>query len=99
MTHRNFEDGNRSREELKTRTLVADIERVIYILDSDIAAEEEQARVSDRSQAEYPMLARALAARRDNLQDTVEALKSDFRLCRPIRSTRRKGCRAGPPAS
>jgi hypothetical protein len=76
MKHqRHFDQGNRSREALKTQTLVADIERVVQILDSDISAEEEQARVSDRSQAEYPMLARTLAARRDNLRETLAALK------------------------
>jgi hypothetical protein len=76
MKHqRHFEYGNRSREVLQTRTLIADIDRIVQILNSDIAAEEEQARIFDRSQAEYPILARALAARRDNLQGTIAALE------------------------
>jgi hypothetical protein len=54
--------------------LIADIDRVVRILDSDIAAEEERARVFDRSDAMYPILARALAARRDNLKGTIAAL-------------------------
>jgi hypothetical protein len=72
---RHFELGNRSREALRTRTLIADIDRIVQILNSDIAAEEEQARVFDRSQVEYPMLARTLTARRDNLRHTIAALQ------------------------
>ena len=72
---RHFDYGNRSREALQTRSLIADIDRVVQILDSDIAAEEETARVFNRSQAEYPMLARTLAARRDNLKGTIAALE------------------------
>jgi len=76
MKHqRHFEYGNPSREELQTRSLIADIDRIVQIIDSDIAAEEENASVFDRSQAEYPMLARSLAARRDNLKGTIAALE------------------------
>ena len=76
MKHqRHFEHGNRSREALQTRSLIADIDRVVQILDSDIAAEEEKAVIFDSSQTEYPMLARTLAARRDNLRGTIAALK------------------------
>ncbi|MCP4615629.1 MAG: hypothetical protein GY844_04240 [Bradyrhizobium sp.] len=62
-------------EVLQTRRLIADIRRVVAILDSDIAAEEEMARVSDVKLAEYPMVARALAARRDNLELTLASLE------------------------
>jgi hypothetical protein len=55
--------------------LIADIDRIVQILNSDIAGEEEQAGVFDRSQVEYPMLARTLTARRDNLRHTVAALQ------------------------
>jgi hypothetical protein len=44
--------------------LIANINRVVQILDSDIAAEEEQARAFDRSKIGDPMPARTLAARR-----------------------------------
>jgi hypothetical protein len=54
--------------------MIGDIDRVVRILDCDIATEEERARISDRSDAAYPMLARTLAARRDNLRDTIAAL-------------------------
>jgi septation ring formation regulator EzrA len=76
MKHqRHFEYGNRSREALQTRTLIADIDRIVQILSGDIAAEEKQAGVFDRSRADYPMLARKLAARRDNLAGTIAALE------------------------
>ena len=72
---RHFEYRTPSREAMQTRTLIADIDRVVQILNSDIAAEEEQAGVFDRSLAEYPMVARTLAARRDNLKGTIAALE------------------------
>ena len=76
MKHQpHFGKATPTREALQTRILIADINRVVQILDSDIAAEEEQARVFDRSKVGYPMLARTLAARRDNLMDTIAALE------------------------
>ena len=76
MKHRrHFEYRNRSREAMQTRSLIADIDRVVQIIDSDIVAEEENASVFDKSQVEYPMLARTLAARRDNLKGTIAALE------------------------
>ena len=76
MKHqRRFEYGNRSLEVLQTRTLIADIDRIVQILNSDIAAEENEACIFDQSQPEYPILARALVARRDNLLGTIAALE------------------------
>lgn len=76
MKHQHhFESAIQPREAAKTRTLIADIDRIVQILDSDIAAEEERARIFDCSQVEYPMLARTLAARRDNLRVTIAALE------------------------
>jgi hypothetical protein len=39
------------------RILIADISRVVQVLDGDIAAEEEQARIFDRSRAAKPQCA------------------------------------------
>jgi hypothetical protein len=76
MKHqRHFGSATPAREALQTRALIADITRIVQILEGDIAAEEEQAGIFDRSQIEYPMLARTLAARRDNLKDTIAALE------------------------
>jgi hypothetical protein len=76
MKHKlHFGSATPAREALQTKTLIADISRIVRILDSDIAAEEEHARVYDRSQVEYPMLARTMATRRDNLLNTIRALQ------------------------
>jgi hypothetical protein len=64
-----------SREAVQLSRLISDLDRLVRILDCDIATEEERARVSDRSDAVYPILARTLAARRDNLRDTITALE------------------------
>jgi len=79
MKHqRHFGIATPARDALQTRELIADIGRVVQILDSDIAAEEEQARVFDRSRIDYPILARTLATRRDNLLGTIAALELRF---------------------
>jgi hypothetical protein len=76
MKHqRHFGRATPARDALQTKELIADINRVVQILDSDIAAEEEQAGIFDRSRIEYPMLARTLGARRDNLMGTIFALE------------------------
>lgn len=83
---RHFERETPSREAVQTRSLISDIDRVVQILNSDIAAEEEQARVFDPSQARYPMLARKLAARRDNLRGTIAVLEKRLSdLANPVR--------------
>ena len=45
------------------------------LLDCDIATEEERTRVSNRFDADYPILARTLAARRYNLKGTIASLE------------------------
>jgi septation ring formation regulator EzrA len=76
MKHqRHFESATASREALQVGELIADLDCILQILNSDIVAEEERAQVFKRSQPEYPMLARTLAARRDNLTDTIAALE------------------------
>jgi hypothetical protein len=74
MKHQRHFETTASREAARTRTLIADLDRIVQILNSEIAAEEEQAGVFDRFQAEY-LHARELAARRDNLTDTIAALE------------------------
>jgi hypothetical protein len=74
---RHFEIANATahREASVIRTMMDDLNRTIRLLDCDIATEEERARVFDRSDAIYPILARTLATRRDNLKVTVAALE------------------------
>jgi hypothetical protein len=61
--------------EATTRTLIADLYRIVAVLDADIAAEEEQIGVIDLTRPEYPILARKLRGRRDNLLETVSQLR------------------------
>ena len=55
--------------------MLADLFRTVLQIESDIAAEEQRARVSDRSDVMYPVLARTLIERRDNLRVTIAALE------------------------
>jgi septation ring formation regulator EzrA len=85
MKHQyHFESLNVWREATQTKTLIADIDRIVQILNADIAAEEEQAGIFDCSRPEYPVLARALAARRDNLKETIAALEQRLELTRAL---------------
>jgi hypothetical protein len=70
------------REESVIRTMLHDLDRTIQLLDVDVATEEERARVFDRSHATYPILARTLAARRDNLRETVVVLEQRLSMVR-----------------
>jgi ABC-type transporter Mla subunit MlaD len=79
MKHaRHFENVNRTsaREAECIGTMIADLRRVVQVLDCDVQTEEERSRIFDRSKANYPMLARTLAARRDNIKATIAALEA-----------------------
>jgi len=76
MKHqRHFEDAPYSREAEQTKSLITDLDRIVQILNVDVADEEDRAKVFDTTRPEYPILARALKARRDNLLDTIAALR------------------------
>ena len=78
MTHQRHFDTNAAaqREAAQIWKMIGELDRSVQLLDADIAIEEERAGIFDRSDAAYP--ARSLAARRDNLMDTVAALKERF---------------------
>jgi hypothetical protein len=63
------------REARKIRKLIGDLDRRVRLLSWDITIEEERTGISDRSDATYSILARMMAARRDNLKDTITALE------------------------
>jgi phage shock protein A len=63
------------REAAQIKKMIGDLDRSVQLLNADIAAEEERTRISDRSDIAYPILARMLAIRRDNLEDTITALE------------------------
>ena len=63
------------KEVAQLSALVSNLDRVVRVLDSDIAAEEERSGVSDPNSANYPVLARTMTARRNNLRETIVALE------------------------
>ena len=63
------------RDVLVIQTMLEDLQRTVRILDCDIATEEASGRVSNAADPHYPMLAKTLSTRRDNLKSTIRALK------------------------
>ena len=61
--------------QLRIATLVNDLTRSASILTADIEREEAQTGVRDLRNPEYPVLARNLRARRDNLLATISSLE------------------------
>jgi len=66
---------NAVREATQVTNLIADLSRIVDLLNADIAAREQEAGVTDPARPEYPGLARELRARRDNLLETIDALR------------------------
>lgn len=64
-----------SAQTVQIETLIANLSRSVELLNVDIATEEERARVKAVSEPAYPIIARQLRARRDNLNVTIAALK------------------------
>jgi hypothetical protein len=56
--------------------MIADLNRAVKFLDFDIAAEEARLQIYDQANADYPMLARTIAARRENLKVTISVLEA-----------------------
>ena len=73
--HYGSSDSAAPGEAAKLRALISDLDRVVRILDSHISIEEERAGVSNPFSAPYPILARVMTARRDNLKETIAALE------------------------
>ncbi|MGA2058219.1 MAG: hypothetical protein ABSG88_23305 [Bradyrhizobium sp.] len=61
-------------EAAKLKALISDLDRVVRILDSHISTEQERDGMSNHLPA-YPILARVMTARRDNLKETIAALE------------------------
>jgi hypothetical protein len=55
--------------------ILADLVRTVQLIEGEIAAQEERANVFDRSDVKYPILARTLIERCDNLKMTIDALE------------------------
>jgi len=67
---------NDLRATMKLRALVADLQLRIEVLDMDIHNEEQRTGVFDVDNVAYPILARTLRTRRDNLLATIRVLES-----------------------
>jgi hypothetical protein len=57
-------------------SLAFELEQVAALLQSALAEEEGKAKVKDPADPQYPMLARSLRTRHDNLQRTISSLKA-----------------------
>jgi hypothetical protein len=66
------------REAEQIRTVIVDLDCTVQLLDCEIAAEELRARVFKPTNVAYPILAKSLAARRDNLNGTIAALEKQL---------------------
>jgi len=64
-----------SKETVQTSALIGDLERIVRIIDDDIAREEKESGVFDRSKPAYPILATMLRVRRNNLANTIASLE------------------------
>jgi hypothetical protein len=65
-----------SRNVAQIETFIARLARAAELLDEDIKGEEERASVQDPRDAGYPIRARTLTTRRDNLRATIASLEA-----------------------
>jgi hypothetical protein len=61
---------------LRIATLIADLTRTAAILTADIKHEEERAGAGDLADPAYPVLARSLRMRMENIGATIAALEA-----------------------
>ena len=71
-----FETSDDLRATVKLRALVADLQLRAQVLEVDIHEEEERMAIFDVASVVYPILARNLRVRRDNLLATIRVLES-----------------------
>ena len=67
--------GNAQRSVLQIETLIVNLKRIVQLLDCEIELHKETARVKDPTNFAYPIAARTMAARRNNLQLTIATLE------------------------
>jgi hypothetical protein len=69
------------------RSTIADLSRTLFVIDREVAAEEERCNVFDRSDARYSMLARTIVARSENLRATIDTLETRLSLISSVATT------------
>jgi hypothetical protein len=67
--------GTAAANRFQIATLIESLLRSVEILTVDIEHEETRAGVLDRSDPAYPVLARSLRSRRDNIRATIASLE------------------------
>jgi hypothetical protein len=68
--------GTAAVKRLQIATLIGDLSRTVEILTADIEHEETRAGVRDVSEPAYPVLARSLRKRRENIAATIASLEA-----------------------
>ncbi len=63
-----------NRPDARLHKMIADMRRFVSHLESEIAMEEDRAKVHDEGNFAYPIVAKTMRARRDNLNLTIAAL-------------------------
>src|SRR3984893_7648125 len=75
---RRFQVDETRRRVAQIETMIAEFSRMAQELEREIAIEEQRAGISDISHFAYPTYARAVRARRDNLQRSAEELTTQL---------------------
>jgi hypothetical protein len=68
--------GTAATNKLQIATLIGDLSRSVETLTADIEHEEQRAGVRDVSDPAYPVSARSLRARRENIGATIASLEA-----------------------
>ena len=68
--------GTAATNKLQIAALIANLSRTVDLLTADIEHEEERAGVRDLADPAYPVLARSLRARRENIGATIGSLEA-----------------------
>ena len=87
MRHlRYFEiDGQTAqREAVKIRTMIRDLYRTVQVLELEIVTEENRLGLHDLSNVAYPIMAKTMVARRENLKVTIAALEQRLAEIYPL---------------
>jgi hypothetical protein len=70
----------------RTETLISDLRRLVHLIEADIKSEEERVGIFIPTRSDYPVTARQLKARRQNLTSTISRLEQALEK-RPVVST------------
>ena len=62
------------KEAERLRTMTSELQRIVTVLEANLEAELERSEIRDPSHYAFPMSARALIARRENLKATIASL-------------------------